>query len=58
MAEASRAVLGGFELGTDFKVVRWPDRCMDDRGAVMWERVTKLATQRQNRDHEQRLATA
>lgn len=39
MAEASRAVLGGFELTTDVKVVRWPDRYVDPRGAVMWGRV-------------------
>jgi hypothetical protein len=42
MAEASRAVLGGFELGTDVKIVRWPARYMDARGAVMWDRVTRL----------------
>ena len=42
MAEASRMVLGGFELRTDVKVVRWPERYMDERGAVMWEKVTRL----------------
>ena len=42
MAEASRIVLYGFELATDVKIVRWPDRYMDPRGAVMWERVTQL----------------
>jgi hypothetical protein len=42
MAEASRAVLGGFELGTDAAVVLYPNRYMDARGQVMWERVTKL----------------
>jgi DNA polymerase I len=42
MAEASRIVLSGFELATDVKIVRWPDRYMDPRGAVMWERVTQL----------------
>ena len=42
MAEASRIVLDGFELGTDAKIVRYPDRYMDERGAVMWERVMKL----------------
>jgi hypothetical protein len=40
--EASRAVLAGFELGTDVKVVRWPDRYMDPRGRVMWDRVCGL----------------
>jgi hypothetical protein len=42
MAEASRIVLGGFELGTDVKVTRWPDRYADERGAVMWLRVMGL----------------
>ena len=44
MAEASRAVLGGFELGTDAKIVRYPDRYMDERqgSQEMWDRVWKL----------------
>jgi hypothetical protein len=42
MCEASRITLGGFELGTDAIVVRYPDRYMDERGAVMWQRVMAL----------------
>jgi DNA polymerase-1 len=42
MAEASRVVLGGFELRTDVSVVRYPDRYMDDRGLTMWNTVTGL----------------
>jgi DNA polymerase I len=42
MAEASRIVLDGFELGTDAKVITYPDRYMDERGVVMWDRVMKL----------------
>jgi len=42
MAEASRVVLGGFEIRVDAKVIRWPDRYFDPRGRVMWERVCKL----------------
>jgi DNA polymerase I len=42
MAEASRIVLNGFELGSDVKLVHHPDRYMDERGVVMWDRVTKL----------------
>jgi DNA polymerase I len=42
MAEASRIVLNGFELGTDAQIVRYPDRYMDERGAVMWDRVMNL----------------
>jgi DNA polymerase I len=45
MAEASQAVLGGLELGTDVNAVHWPGRYMDGRGAVMWDRVTKLLGQ-------------
>ena len=46
MAEASRIVLGGFELHTDVNVVRFPERYMDPRGAVMWERVMELIAKR------------
>jgi DNA polymerase-1 len=42
MAEASRAVLDGFELGTDVKIVRYPDRYMDKRGIKMWQTVCGL----------------
>jgi DNA polymerase-1 len=47
MAEASRIVLGGSEIRTDVKIVRYPDRFMDGRGAVMWRRVMDLIAQRQ-----------
>ena len=49
MAEASRHVLAGFEIGTDAKIVRWPDRYMDDRGRVMWKRVCGLVGQAEGR---------
>jgi hypothetical protein len=42
MAEASRAVLAGFEIGTDVSVVKFPDRYMDERGTVMWAEVMNL----------------
>ena len=44
MAEASCAVLNGFELGTDAKIVRYPDRYMDERpgSQKMWERIWSL----------------
>ena len=38
MQEASRIVLDGFELGSDVKVVRYPERYMDKRGEVMWNK--------------------
>ncbi|TYO68496.1 DNA polymerase I [Bradyrhizobium hipponense] len=50
MAEASRTVLNGFELSTDVKITRWPDRYMDERGTVMWERVMKLIGERSHRE--------
>jgi DNA polymerase I-like protein with 3'-5' exonuclease and polymerase domains len=42
MAEASRVVLDGFELGSEVKEVRYPNRFMDKRGEVMWNKVMKL----------------
>jgi hypothetical protein len=42
MQEASHVVLDGFQLRTDAAVVRYPDRYMDERGAVMWQRVMTL----------------
>jgi DNA polymerase-1 len=47
MVEASRIVLDGFELGTDAKIVRYPDRYMDERGIAMWGRVVKLIQEQQ-----------
>jgi DNA polymerase I-like protein with 3'-5' exonuclease and polymerase domains len=46
MAEASRLVLAGFELGTDVKVIRWPDRYADPRGCETWDRVCNLVAPR------------
>ena len=45
MAEASRIVLNGFELGTDVAIVRYPDRYSDKRGLKMWNEVTALIEQ-------------
>lgn len=42
MAEASSIVLGGFELRSDVTIVRYPDRYMDPRGRIMWDRVMRL----------------
>jgi hypothetical protein len=47
MVEASRAVLNGFEIGTDVSVVKYPNRYADKRGAVMWQRVLELLPQQQ-----------
>jgi hypothetical protein len=45
MAEASRAVLDGFELRTNAHPVRYPDRYMDSRGRVMWDTVMRILEQ-------------
>jgi hypothetical protein len=47
MAEASRVVLDGFEIRTDAKLIRYPDRFMDPRGQIMWDRVMRLVAKRQ-----------
>jgi len=39
MREASACILGGYELTTDVKVVRYPDRYVDKRGKTMWDLV-------------------
>lgn len=49
MREASCIVLKNFELGTDAKIVRYPDRYMDERGTTMWDRVTKLIGEREQK---------
>ena len=48
MDEAARAVLDGFPILTEAKIVRYPDRYMDKRGVVMWERVLRLIGRCQN----------
>ncbi len=51
MAEASEVVLDGFRLRTDAKVVRWPDRYMDDRGREFWGRVIGLLPEAAGSSH-------
>lgn len=44
MREAGRVVLSGFDLDSDAKIVRFPDRYEDeDRGRDMWNLVYRLA---------------
>ncbi|HEY7425335.1 MAG TPA: DNA polymerase [Gemmataceae bacterium] len=45
MREASQLVLPGFPLRTDPKIVRWPERYLDERGRRMWETVWRLLTE-------------
>jgi len=42
MAEASRTVLNGFELRTEAKSFRYPERFQDERGIAMWNTVWQL----------------
>lgn len=42
MRAASRLVLENFELNSDVKVIRHPDRFQDERGTGMWARVMGL----------------
>jgi DNA polymerase-1 len=42
MAEASRVVLAGFELRSEAKAVRFPDRYVDSRGRRMWQETMNL----------------
>jgi DNA polymerase I len=41
-AEASSVVLNGFELRSEAKIVRFPDRYSDARGRRMWQETMKL----------------
>jgi len=42
MAQASRELLGGFELRSDVKMARYPDRYEPDVGADLWSLVLEL----------------
>jgi DNA polymerase-1 len=49
MVEASRIVLAGFELGSDARLIKHPDRYMDEsRGRTMWDKVMALIYNRTN----------
>jgi hypothetical protein len=43
MADASRFVLAGFEVGVDAKIVRSPARYVDEAGGEFWDTVMRLA---------------
>jgi hypothetical protein len=42
MQQASLAVLPGFPLRTEAKIVRYPERYQDPRGVQMWETVQRI----------------
>ena len=47
MAEANRLVLSGFELRSDARIVRHPDRYSDPSGEQMWNTVQSILSARQ-----------
>jgi DNA polymerase I-like protein with 3'-5' exonuclease and polymerase domains len=54
MRRASRVILnptanGTFELRTDVKIIRYPDRFTDSRGTELWETVLKLLAERREK---------
>jgi DNA polymerase-1 len=42
MTQASRIVLGGEPVRTDAKIIRWPDRYVEPRGAALWQQLLRL----------------
>jgi DNA polymerase-1 len=59
MRRASRIVFnatadGTHELRTDATIVRYPNRCSDKRGAVIWERVLELLAEHRQSTAEKR----
>jgi DNA polymerase family A len=43
MAQASKVILNGFELGVDAQIIRYPDRYMDEkRGRETWDMIIGL----------------
>ena len=42
MGKASRIILNGFEIRTDFQIIRHPDSFFDERGASLFERFQSL----------------
>ena len=45
MREASEIVLNGFSLQSEAEIVRWPNRYSDERGKLMWDRVTGIVAE-------------
>jgi DNA polymerase I-like protein with 3'-5' exonuclease and polymerase domains len=45
MKEVSQAVLDGFALCSEVKIIRYPDRYEDERGQGMWQTVRRALTE-------------
>jgi DNA polymerase-1 len=53
MRQAGRVVLDGFDIESDAKIYRHPERYSDEeRGAVMWQKVVHLAQQADSEVYE------
>ena len=39
MEQASELILKSFRLKTDTEIIKWPDRCFDERRAGMWSKI-------------------
>lgn len=46
MRSASKVVLSGFEVRTDAKIVKFPDRYDEPRGELMWRKITEILARR------------
>jgi DNA polymerase-1 len=42
MKLASEEILDGFSLTTDAKIIKYPDRFSDDRGKLIWDKLTNI----------------
>ncbi len=56
MRRASRIVLPTGELRTDAKIIRYPERYTDKRGAAIWEHMLKLLAKQQPQSTEKKVA--
>jgi hypothetical protein len=52
MTRSARVVLG-FELRTDAKIIKHPNRYVDDRGQKIWDMVLRLLDERRRRQEEE-----
>ena len=57
MRDASTVILGGFELRSDAYVIRHPNRYMDERGEVMWDRIMRILDESERADTRRMVAS-
>ena len=49
MTRASKYVLNGHELRTEARILRYPERLIEQRGKCMWEHVLKITNHLESR---------